>query len=171
MQQFKDSANPPRLWNVSINVGTVKRVKMLLPEIDLLEISTQKSKDEPPLIVRLAVDVCLLCDVLYAICKPQADALQVTDEQFGEAMGGDALSEGQQALMGELTDFFQKLGRTEQATVVRQAGTMIEATIAAADKRIKTLDMAMLSDSAVGKLFTAARASLDSDLTSSPSAN
>lgn len=171
MHQFKDSSSTPRLWTVAINVGTVKRVKGLLPEIDLLEVSSQKSKDDPPLIVSLATDVILLCDVLYAICKPEADAREISDAQFGEAMGGDALADGQRALMEELTDFFQKLGRTEQATVIRQAAVMISTSIAAANKRLQTVDMQKLSESAVGKLFTDAEASLDKTLNLTRSEN
>ncbi len=167
MKTFLDSANPQRTWQISLNVGTIKRVKGLLPDVDLVEINEGK----PPLILRLATDPCLLCDVLYVLCKPAADEAKITDEQFGEAMGGDALQAGQKALFDELTDFFLKLGRTEKATVVSQAERVVTATMEAADRRLKEVDIEALSEQAVGKLYTDARESLDRTLGLTHSAN
>ena len=80
MHSFKDSAN--RDWIVSLNVDAIKRVKALL-QIDL----TKPTEGDPPLLIRLGIDVILLCDVLYAVCKPDCDQRSITDEQFGQAMG------------------------------------------------------------------------------------
>jgi uncharacterized protein (DUF4213/DUF364 family) len=44
--------------------------------------------------------------VLYAICKNDADKLNVSDVEFGESMSGDAISEATEAFLGELIDFF-----------------------------------------------------------------
>lgn len=165
MRLFRDSKGTE--WKIEITIAAVKRVKALLPAVDLLEVST----GDPPLIVRLSVDVILLCDVLYALCKPEADARGISDEQFGELMGGDALLSGQKAFMEEIVDFFQKLGRTEQATVVQQAGKMVRATIAAANAKIESVDIEGMSQRVVGKLFGDAQASLESTLIPEHSAN
>jgi len=47
----------------------------------------------------------LLCDVVYAVCKPEADAQGVRDEEFGKAMAGDAIEHATKALLEELVGF------------------------------------------------------------------
>jgi hypothetical protein len=182
MHSFLDSATPQRTWNVSLNIGTIKRVKNSSLGIDLVEINqplrdpdadlgVPPDKDAPPLILQLATDPCLLCDVLYVLCKPDADKIPITDEDFGQSMGGNALRDGQAALFAELTDFFQQLGRTEKANVVSQAERIVKATMGAANQRMMSVDVEGLTDRVVGKLFTDAQASLESTLTNSHSAN
>ena len=95
MKTFKD--NEGREWCVSIDVAAVKRCRDLLNE-DLLDVQQ--------VLQRLMVDPILLCDVVYVVCKPQADQLGVTDEQFAQAMGGRAIARAKQALVEELVDFF-----------------------------------------------------------------
>jgi hypothetical protein len=178
MHSFLDSATPQRTWNVSLNIGTIKRVKNSSLGIDLVEVNQPipgpdgtVAKDAPPLILQLATDPCLLCDVLYVLCKPDADKIPITDEDFGQSMGGNALRDGQAALFAELTDFFQQLGRTEKANVVSQAERIVKATMGAANQRMMSVDVEGLTDRVVGKLFTDAQESLESTLTRSHSAN
>ena len=97
MKPFTDSQG--RTWNVTVNVGAIKRVRDLLG-VDLLDVANGD------LLSRLADDPCLLVDVLFALCKPEADAAKVTDEDFGRGMVGDALDSGAGVLMKELLDFF-----------------------------------------------------------------
>jgi len=97
MKTFKDNAD--RTWTVAINVDCIKRVKNLL-EVNLLEAVEGK------LVERLVGDPILLCDVLYAVCKPEADAQGVSDVEFGRAMAGDAIEHGTTALLEGLVDFF-----------------------------------------------------------------
>lgn len=97
MRTFKDNAG--RTWTVTVNVDAVKRVRSLL-DVNLLEVVDGK------LIERLAADPVLLCDVLYALVKPDADAKQVTDQDFGRGMAGDAIDLATTALLEELVDFF-----------------------------------------------------------------
>ena len=95
MKTFSDTTG--RTWSIAVNVDAVKRVRDLLKE-DLLDVKQ--------ILERLMVDPILLCDVIYCICKPQADAEGVSDEQFGQAMGGDSILHAKRALLGELVDFF-----------------------------------------------------------------
>ena len=97
MRTFKDTAG--RSWTLQINVDAIKRVRGLL-NVDLLEIT------DGSLIERLAGDPVLLCDVVFAILKPDADVAQVTDTDFGRAMGGDCLEQATTVLLEELADFF-----------------------------------------------------------------
>ena len=97
MKTFKDNAD--RIWSVTINVDAIKRVRSLL-QVDLMEAV------EGRLIERLMADPVLLCDVIYCVCKDEADARGVTDEEFGRAMAGDAIELATTALLEELVDFF-----------------------------------------------------------------
>ncbi len=96
MKTFKD--NEGRTWTVSITVDAIKRVRDLL-DVDLLEVVSGK------LIDRLITDPVLLCDIVYAVCKPEADAQGVSDEDFGRAMAGDAIEHATTALLEELVSF------------------------------------------------------------------
>jgi len=135
MKTFHDTTG--REWTIELNVASVKRVRSLLG-VDLLALHA----GQPPLITCLGSDVCLLCDVLFALVKPQADAAQVSDEQFGQGLGGAALLDGQQALYAELADFFRALGRTDMTVAVQTQGETIRLATAAAEARIRKLDLA-----------------------------
>lgn len=96
MKQFTDNAG--RTWTIAINVSAIKRVRDLL-KIDLLEIV------EGALLERLIRDPVLLCDVVYVVCKPEADTQGVDDEDFGRALAGDAIERATVALLEDLADF------------------------------------------------------------------
>jgi hypothetical protein len=97
MKTFKDNAG--RTWTVAVDVSSIKRVRSLL-DVNLLEVLDGR------LIERLAGDPVLLCDVLYALVKPEADAKGISDEDFGRAMAGDAVEHATTALLEELVGFF-----------------------------------------------------------------
>ena len=86
-------------------------------------------------------------------------------------MGGDALLDGQKALIEELIDFFHRSGRTELEQVTRQAQTLVMAAVKAATEKMATIDVETLANAAVGNLFTDAQASLDKILTPTRSAS
>jgi hypothetical protein len=89
---------------VDVNIATVKRVKSML-NIDLIEIVEGKILD------KIVLNPVVMCDVVYAICKPEADRQNIDDEQFGYAMAGDALEYATGALLQELIDFFPESKR------------------------------------------------------------
>ncbi len=128
MKTFTDNAG--RTWTIAVNVDAIKRVRGLL-NVDLLEIVDGK------LIERLIRDPVLLCDIVYAVCKPEADTRNVTDEDFGRAMAGDAIEHATTALLEELVGFSPSprdranLGRVLDTTwrVMDRARDVIEARI------------------------------------------
>jgi len=130
MHSFTDNAG--RSWTIEINVSTIKRVRGLAG-VDLLEVL------DGSLIERLVRDPVLLCDVVFAVCKPQADASQppVSDEEFGTAMAGDPIEHATQALLDELVSFSpsprdrRNLGRVLETTrrVMDRARDLIEAKL------------------------------------------
>lgn len=99
MKSFTD--NQGRAWTLTINVDAIRRVRTLA-NVDLL------TAIETDLVQKLSIDPVLLCDVIYALAKPQADALNVSDEDFGRAMAGDSIDGATTALLEELVDFFPK---------------------------------------------------------------
>ena len=110
MKTFND--NTGRSWTLSVTVGTIKRVRALCG-VDLANIITLEAGKQPKvdLLERLASDPVLLVDVLYAVCKPEADAKNITDEEFGRAMAGDAIEFATATLLDEVIDFFPEAKR------------------------------------------------------------
>ena len=146
MRQFKDNAG--RTWTVDINVATLKRVRGLTG-VDLMQVI------EGTLIEKFIRDPVLLCDVVYAVCKPEADAAtpRVSDEEFGKAMAGDAIEAATGTLLDELISFCPSprdranLGRVLQATnrVMEKARDLTE-------KRIETLTSESELDKLVNRM-------------------
>jgi len=132
MKTFSD--NTGRSWMLTVNVGAVKRVKALIG-VDLLEAVEGK------LIERLASDPVLLCDVVYALCKPQADQLNVSDEDFGRSMAGDAIDNATSAMLEELVDFFPHRRRALLAKAVGKFRTLEQTVLTAAETRLDALDV------------------------------
>lgn len=94
--KFTDSKG--RDWAIEINVSAIRRVRSLI-DIDLLDVLGGK------LIDRLISDPVLLCDVLFAVCAVQAKDREVTSDDFGSALAGDAISAATDALIGEIIAF------------------------------------------------------------------
>jgi hypothetical protein len=134
MKTFTDNAG--RGWTVALTIDSVKRVRDLLG-VNLLELN----KGDPPLLTQLGQDVILLCDVIYCLVKPQADAAGVSDEQFGAALGGEAILEAQKAFFQELVGFFRQVGRGDMAQAAEKQQRMIQLAIQRAEQRIATLDV------------------------------
>lgn len=99
MHTFRDNAG--RTWTVAINVTAIKRVRGMLG-IDLFTLIDDGFKP----LNKLLSDPVQLADVLYCLCKDEADARQITDEEFGRGLAGDAILMAAEAFMAELADFF-----------------------------------------------------------------
>ena len=164
MRTFKDNAG--RTWSLTLSVWTVKKVRDLLG-VDLLDLGGESaSAQKPGLLFRLIADPVLLVDVLYVVCKDQADSASVTDEQFGRAMGGDAIDAATKAFLEELADF------TPSPRDRARARKVIETTWAMIDKAQDVLDARAEKElpAAVETLLTemAEMSALGSSSTSSP---
>ena len=132
MKTFADSAG--RTWTVAINVDAIKRVKGLL-SVNLLDAIEGK------LLERLVADPVLLCDVLFALCKPQADAQKVSDEDFGRAMAGDAIDTATTALLEELVSFFPKGRRELLAKALGKLRKLESVSLAAGHQRLDSPEL------------------------------
>ena len=155
MKTFTDTAG--RTWTVALTIDAAKRVKSLL-DVNLLELEA----GDPPLLTRLGTDVILLCDVIFALVKPQADAAGVSDEQFAAALGGDVVLAAQTAFYGELVDFFRKLGRGDLAKAVDAQRRMIDLAVARIETRIDKLDLEAAVETTLGEPSTSSPPSSES---------
>ncbi len=134
MKSFTDNAG--RLWTLAVNVAAIKRVRAIC-DVDLNSIVEMDADNKPSakLLERLSTDPVLLVDVLYAVCKPEADAKNIGDEDFGRAMAGDAIDHATAALLDEIIDFFPEAKR-EAFKKILSATRRFEAI---ARKRMETL--------------------------------
>ena len=144
MKTFTDNA--ARAWTIQVNVDALKRVKSLLDGVDLMEAVDGK------LLQRMLDEPILLCDIIYALCKPQADAAGVTDEDFGRAMAGDAIDNATQALLEELVDFFPQRRRALLTKVLDKLRKLDSLALATVTDRIEKIDLDKVMSSAVAQL-------------------
>lgn len=129
MREFKDATG--QQWSVVINGATIKRAQDLL-RIDLGD----PLAGDPPVLTRIDTDIVFMVDLIYVVCKPEADLREISDVQFAERLEGDALHAAHDAVLEELADFFQKLRRShlagaieKQQEVVRRALELVDRTI------------------------------------------
>jgi hypothetical protein len=110
MHTFIDNAG--RTWTLAVNVGAIKRVRALCG-IDLANIISIETGKDPDISVlkQLSQDPVLLVNTVYAICKNEADSKNTSDEDFGQAMAGDAIENATTALLDEVVDFFPQAKR------------------------------------------------------------
>jgi hypothetical protein len=132
MRTFKDNAG--RSWVVVINVDTIRRVRALV-QVDLLKVL------DGELVQKLAGDPVLLCDVLYAVLKPEADAQNISDVDFGRAMAGDAIEHATQAFLDAIADFFPPGKRNVLAKMLGKLRVLETKSTALAEKNLDGVDL------------------------------
>lgn len=147
MKTFADSEG--RKWNLSLTIAAAKRVRGLLG-VNLLDLD----QGDPPLLTRLGTDVMLLVDVVFCLVKPQADAEGISDEQFGAALGGEAVLAAQTAFYEELVDFFRQCGRGHLARAAEKQVEIMAAATEAGERRIDAVDAGAVVAELVGKQET-----------------
>jgi hypothetical protein len=123
---FKDREGTA--WTIDITVTAIKRVRAGM-DIDLLTAA------EGQMLIDLADDEVKMVDLIYWLCKPEAEKRGVSDEQFGEAMLGEAIERAYDAFMEDLADFFRDPAKR------RVMRTMLEKA-----KRLQTKQMAMIEE-------------------------
>lgn len=87
-------------WTVDLTVAAMKRVR-ILAGVDLYRAAEKDSG----VLADLYTDPIVLVDVLYAVCKPEADERGLDDEAFGALFSGDSIEQACSALLGGLVDF------------------------------------------------------------------
>ena len=150
MKQFID--NVGRTWGISINVDAIKRVREIL-SINLLDAVEGK------LIERLVGDPILLCDVIFVLCQPEATARNISDEDFGRSMAGDAIDAATTSLLEELVDFFPKTRRQLLTKALEKLKLLEAKAIALIDQKLDDPKLEANLERELNAAFSAASAS------------
>jgi hypothetical protein len=120
MREFRDDQGRP--WMVAITVAAAERVRGLVT-VDVTEdveqsdgsVSRQARKAPLDIIDTSSIANTLqilrsqygtVGEVLYAICRKQADEKKISREDFLDGLRGDAIEAGVKAIEEELVDFF-----------------------------------------------------------------
>ena len=134
MHSFVD--NSRRTWEVAINVTAVKRIRGLLG-IDLYSLVDDGFKS----LSKLVSDPVSLADVLYCLCKDQADKQSISDEDFGRALAGDAITQAADAFVEELIDFFPDArARASLRKAIEAGKTVRDKVLSHAEKILDSID-------------------------------
>ena len=120
MQSFQDKNG--RKWNIELNVGTAKRVKAECG-VDLVNAITltRDGKAQVSELESLAEAPVLLVDVLFSLCRVQAQECGVDDFAFAELFNADAVEESCNALMEEIINFSQPAKRKALTRIYKTA--------------------------------------------------
>ena len=119
MPSFKDTEN--RDWNVRIDVQTVRDVRNSTG-IDIARLLTSTEGHKA-----LHDDVIQLVDIIYEICKRQADSRGVSAEDFGRSLAGDALNAAVTAFEEAIVEFLPESQSRSIARSVIDAGRELQA--------------------------------------------
>ena len=125
--QFTDSKS--RVWSVAVNVGALKRC------IDLAGIDLADTV-EGDLFDRLALDPILLCNALAAVCRPEMERQNVTDEDFAEGLAGDVIDQAAAALIDAIVYFFRLRHGGIVAKIATKKGEVERMALEAVDRFI-----------------------------------
>jgi len=164
MHSFPDQLG--RTWAIAIHVAAIKRVRGLVG-VDLYKLVDDGFQP----LADLIADPVRLCDVLYCLCKDEADAKQISDEDFGRSLAGDAITLAADAFVEELIDFFPEARARASLRKVVSAGKRVkERVLDHAEKLIATLDPERAANEFISS-FGNWPASSASTLAPSPSTN
>lgn len=156
MRTFQDNAG--RTWTVTVNVDGIKRVRSLL-QVNLLDVLDDGCK----LLADLHDDPVLLVDVLFCLCKPEADAQQVSDEEFGRSMSGDALLHAANALLEGLSDFFPNARqRAAMKDLVAKTNTVVDRLLDHAETTLREFDPESVAQTAIASFGNSPESSASS---------
>jgi len=134
MHSFVD--NSRRTWEIAINVAAVKRIRGLLG-IDLYALVDDGFKS----LSKLVSDPVTLADVLYCLCKDQAEKQSISDEDFGRALAGDAITQAADAFVEELIDFFPDArARASLRKAIEAGKTVRDKVLSHAEKILDSID-------------------------------
>lgn len=148
---FRDNAG--RLWALAVNPVVIGRVRALTG-VDLGRVEG----DSYTGYLEAVKDVVTFVNVLYAVVKPEADRLGLTDEQFGVALVGDAVEDAWEAFQRAWAFFSPSRVRP---TVLSLAAKGREFAAKAADLAARRVD-AIDVDAVLERLFTSSGSATNS---------
>lgn len=157
MKLFID--NKGREWILEIHIAAVKRAR------DILGVNIYKLVDDGLKgLGDLLSDPIQLVDLIFVLCKDQADRQGVTDYDFGSGLYGDAIESARNAFLEELTDFFpDPRVRNGILNVIRAATTVRDRVVNHWAQNLDQIDL----EAAVQDLISRSRSGDSRDLSGS----
>lgn len=107
MKQFTDSQG--RAWALAITLGAAQKVRAAL-DVDLLN-PAALSDDGAPVMQRLLYDDVFLCLVVAELIKDQLERASVSQDEFLNALDGEAIGRLDEAFWAEYRFFFLARGK------------------------------------------------------------
>jgi hypothetical protein len=149
-----------RKWDTTLTLLAARRVdnsdfkEVFKGELSILE----PSRDA---LEALTTNVNLICAIVWAIVKPQADQAGVDEDSFVDGIDGRTLTELKEAFWGSLADFFQERGTalSELIAIQKRALKKVQTLMAA-----EQVSLEKELDATVEREFSAAMSALRSDL-------
>ena len=136
MQVFKDANGGE--WSVSVNVGTVKRLRAIGCDI---------MAEDGNGIMSLSSDPVMLGDALWCVCKDQAAAKCITEDSFFSAIGGDSIESATEALIGAVIDFFPSARRNLMKKAMLKSKALQRVAIERAEEKIEKMELQSVMNS------------------------
>ncbi len=134
MKTFKTADG--KAWDIRINVAAIKKVRDLV-KVDLYAMLGEGFQS----LAKLLNDPVTLVDVVYVLCKDQADKDGVTDEDFGRGMAGNVILDATNAFTEELVDFFPNPSVREQLRdALRKSKRVMDLMLAKTAKDLGEID-------------------------------
>lgn len=130
MAKFRD--NQKREWVLTIDVPVAREIQR---ELGINILITDLNDDDCGL-VALNRDPILLCDVLYLLCRRQAEKRGVSDEDFGRALFGEAIGDAADAFVEALADFTPPCQRKILTAMETTAKSLQETLVGMAETKI-----------------------------------
>jgi hypothetical protein len=154
VKQFKDATG--RDWDITVNVNSAKRVRDLV-SVDIFNLYSTEAD-------RVFSDPITLVNVLYALCEEQVKQRKVVDKDgnerpmndndFGEALFGDAIEQAATAMLEEVADFFQSSRRKILRAQLEKATTVARKLEAKQMELIEKMDVDTLLEQMVSRPST-----------------
>lgn len=122
---FTDAAGDS--WRVIVTIGKIKAVRQLVNDdtgksVDLFEYVNDN------LAYRLYIDPVLLADVLWVLCKDEAEGRKIDKSAFLDRLNGETLEVAELAFEEAFIDFFPKSQRG-QAELIAQTAREFRTTL------------------------------------------
>lgn len=139
--KFKDADG--REWSIVLDVYNAEAVQEQCG-VDLFSLFA----DDQVGAAKLFANVRKTVDVLYVLCKEQADVANIDDIGFGRAIRGDAIQDATNALLQGVANFYptdQRLHREAMILKATVATTQVNQKILAA---IEAIDPSTFFDAA-----------------------
>ena len=129
-----------RRWRVDLNIGIVHRLKTEL-EWDIQEDARENLQTlfDPDQIEKQV-------DILWLCVEAQAERRGVTEEEFANRLGGDAITKAHNALIEEVKNFFRVRGLAPLATAVEKQAAKLEETMERMDAKVAAQVDSMSAD-------------------------